>query len=80
VAMGCKSRVYDGRLLATVETVLLGVGVMLRIDVAMELLLHSNGHLQISTVALVHWSIDVRNMWEVSMEGSHTDASAQETN
>jgi hypothetical protein len=31
--------------------------------------LHSSGHLQDSTVALV---IDVHNMWEVSMEGSHT--------
>jgi hypothetical protein len=30
---------------------------------------HSNWDLQIRTVAFV---IDVRNMWEVSMEGSHT--------
>jgi hypothetical protein len=34
----------------------------------MEMLLHSNGHLEISIVAV----IDVRNMWKVSMEGSHT--------
>jgi hypothetical protein len=33
------------------------------------MLLHSNGHLQDSTVKLV---IDVRNVWEVSMVGSHT--------
>jgi hypothetical protein len=35
----------------------------------MEMLLDNKGHLQISTVALF---IDVRNMWEVSMEGSDT--------
>jgi hypothetical protein len=35
----------------------------------MEMLLHSNGHLQGSTVALV---MDVRNMWEFSKEGSHS--------
>jgi hypothetical protein len=34
----------------------------------MGILLHSNGHLQDSTVALI---IDVHNMWEVSMEGPH---------
>jgi hypothetical protein len=63
LAVGCKSHVYHCRLLATVETVLLHVGV------TMEILLHSNGDLQDSTVALV---IDVRNVWEVSMEGSQT--------
>jgi hypothetical protein len=36
-------------------------------------MLHSNGDLQISTVALI---IDVRNMWEVSMEGFHSCACA----
>jgi hypothetical protein len=35
----------------------------------MEMLLHNKGDLQDSTVALV---INVRNMWEVSTEGSHT--------
>jgi hypothetical protein len=34
----------------------------------MGMLLRSNGDLQASAVALV---IDVCNMWEVSMEGSH---------
>jgi hypothetical protein len=68
--MGFKSRAYRGRLSATEERVLLRVGAaMLRIGVAMEMLLHSNGQLQISTVSFV---IDVRNMWEVSMEGFHT--------
>jgi hypothetical protein len=38
-----------------------------RSAVAMEMLLHSNGNLQDSTIAFV---IDVRTMWEVSMEGS----------
>jgi hypothetical protein len=42
---------------------------MLRIDVAMEMLLRFNGDLQDSTVALV---INIRNMCEVSMEGSYT--------
>jgi hypothetical protein len=42
---------------------------MLRIGVAMEMLLHSNGDLQDSSVALV---TDIRNVWEVSMEGSHS--------
>jgi hypothetical protein len=51
------------------EAVLLHIRIaMLRIGIAMEMLLHSNEHLQISTVALV---INVRNMWEVSTEGSH---------
>jgi hypothetical protein len=45
--------------------VLLLVGVaMLRIGVDMEMLLHSKGDLQDSTVALV---IDVHSMWEVFM-------------
>jgi hypothetical protein len=38
------------------------------VSVAMEVLLHSDGDLQDSTVALV---IYVRNMWGVFMEGSH---------
>jgi hypothetical protein len=42
--------------------------VLLRVCIAMGMLLHSNEHLQISTVADV---IDVRNVWEDSMEGSH---------
>jgi hypothetical protein len=42
--------------------------VLFRVSVAMEMLLHSNERLQISTVALV---IDVRNMWNVPMEGSN---------
>jgi hypothetical protein len=62
VTIGCKSRAYRGCLVETLEIELLRVGV------AMEMLLHSNGDLQDSTVALV---IDVRNMWEVFMEGSH---------
>jgi hypothetical protein len=45
LAIGFKSRVNLGRIVATVETVLLRVGVV------MEMLLHSNGNLQISTVA-----------------------------
>jgi hypothetical protein len=70
LAIGCKSCVYHGRTTATVEMVLLYVGVaMLHIYVAMELLLHSNEDLQISTI--VGLNIDVRNMWEVSMEGCH---------
>jgi hypothetical protein len=44
LAIGCESHAYRGRLLATVETVLL------RIGVGMEML-HSNGHFQIGTVA-----------------------------
>jgi hypothetical protein len=35
-----------------------------------HLLLHSNGDLQDSAVALV---IDVRNMWEVSLESFHNN-------
>jgi hypothetical protein len=65
MAMGCKSRVYRGRIITTMETVLLHVGV------DKKMLLHSNGDLQISTDAMV---MDVRNMWEVSMEGSHRSA------
>jgi hypothetical protein len=45
-----------------------GSAVLLCKGVAKEMLLHSNGDLQDSTVELV---IDVRNMWEVSMKGSH---------
>jgi hypothetical protein len=61
LTIGCESRAYRGRISN-------GGAVLLRVGVAMDMLLHSNEHLQISTVALF---IDVRNMWEVSMEGSH---------
>jgi hypothetical protein len=56
LAIGSESRDFRGHLLATAETVLS------RIGVGMEMLLHSNGQLQINTIALV---IDVRN------KGSH---------
>jgi hypothetical protein len=52
-----------------------GLKKILRIGVAMEMLLHNNGNLQDSTVAFV---IDARNMWEVSMEGSHSLLAVQE--
>jgi hypothetical protein len=48
---------------------------MLLIGVGMEMLLHSNGDLQYNTVALV---MDVRNMWEVSIEGSHNSKGSSE--
>jgi hypothetical protein len=66
VTIGCKSRVY--RRNGGAELLLVDVAV-LRIGVGMEMLLLSNRHLLDSPVALV---IDVRNMWEVFMEGSHT--------